>query len=127
MVPNLPVDGREVFVRLLWRTGEDWHYDDYTFKSAGDAELVSPVPGSTLPGPTVTFRWSAGVGLDEYVLEVGTTFEGKDISVKSWGSETSATLTDLPVDGRPIYVKLLWRRGRRWYWSDHEYRAAAQP
>ena len=112
-------------MRLLWRTGEDWHHEDFPLKAAGDAELLSPAPGSTLPGSRVTFRWSPGIGLEEYVLKVGTTPEGEDIHAKSWGLDTAATLTGIPADGRPIYVKLLWRRGKVWNWRDYEYRAAA--
>ena len=37
------------------------------------AAIVSPTPGSTLSGSTVTFTWNTGAGVTQYWLAVGTT------------------------------------------------------
>jgi hypothetical protein len=38
--------------------------------------MISPAPGSVLPGSSVTFTWSAGSGVAEYQLWVGSTGAG---------------------------------------------------
>ena len=40
------------------------------------AALTSPAPGSTLTGSSATFKWTAGGGVSQYELRVGTTGAG---------------------------------------------------
>jgi uncharacterized protein (TIGR03437 family) len=67
--------------------------------------LVDPAPGSVLPGRTVTFAWSAGTGWDGYRLDVGGGIGGADFGSIATTSP-QAVVTNLPCDGRPVYVRL---------------------
>jgi hypothetical protein len=76
--------------------------------SSGPALMISPVPGSTLPSSTVTFKWSAGTGVTDYDLYVGTTEGGSDIfnaGILPPGT-LSQTVTGIPTNGSTIYVTL---------------------
>ena len=52
------------------------------------AAMISPANGATLPGSTVTFRWSAGVGVSEYWLYLSKLAPGgKEIYSNAFGVE----------------------------------------
>jgi hypothetical protein len=89
--------------------------------------LISPTPGTTLPGGTVTFAWSSGTGVSEYVLQVGSTAGGSDLFISSVGQNRSVTVSGLPADGRTIYVRLSSLIGADWRRYDAVYRAASKP
>ena len=125
---NLPMDGSTVYVRLSSLLGSNWQNADYSFTAAGVsiAAMISPAGGSTLPGSTVTFQWSAGVGVSEYWLYVSDAAPGgQDIYGGNQGSGTSKTLTGLPTDGNTIYVRLWSETGAAWQFSDYSYQSAA--
>jgi len=89
----------------------------------GIAALKSPVAGSTLPAGAVTFGWTAGVGVVQYRLEIGTSLGTRNLYQKALGSLRTATVSGLPHDGRKLYVRLKsWKQGR-WLWNDYVYRA----
>jgi serine protease len=88
--------------------------------------MTSPAPGSTLPGSSVTFAWTAGSGVTEYWLHVGSTPGGSDLYNRTQGSTLSGTVTGLPTDGRPLYVRL-WSLIGAWQWIDYVYTAASSP
>ncbi len=69
------------------------------------AEMVSPAPGSTLAGSTVTFSWTAAAGADGYWLDVGSIPAGDDLS-SGGTTDTSMAVAGLPCDGRTVYVQL---------------------
>jgi len=73
------------------------------------AVLTSPTPGSVLPGPTVTFAWSAATNGSTYQLDVsdkiGPLGQG-DIYWDSAIMGQSDTVANIPCDGRAIYVRL---------------------
>ena len=79
-VDGLPTDGSTVYVRLWTQLGggTGWVFSDYTYTAASQSKAVwtSPVPGSTLSGPTATFDWSTGAGATAYSISVGTTWIG---------------------------------------------------
>jgi hypothetical protein len=83
--------------------------------------LVSPPLGSTLTSSTMTVQWSAGSGVDEYWLYVSTTPGGKDIYTQSQGTSTSASVSDIPLNGNPAYVRLWWHIGATWAYADSTY------
>ncbi len=64
--------------------------------------LISPPLGSTLTTSSVAFQWSAGSGVAEYHLYVGTTPGGKDIYTQSQGTSTSASVSGIPINGNPV-------------------------
>ena len=88
------------------------------------AQLTSPTPGSTLPGSTVTFCWTAATGATEYHLHVGTTYGGREIYSASQGTNLSKTLSNLPTNGSTIYVRLWSKINGTWQYDDYTYTAA---
>jgi extracellular elastinolytic metalloproteinase len=127
-VPGLPTDGRTLYVRL-WSfiSSTGWQFRDYTYRAAGEApaEMVSPAPGSALPGSTVTFSWTTGSGVSQYYLYVGNSVGAFDIYAASQGTATAGTVFGLPTDGRTLYVRL-WSfiSSTGWQFRDYTYRAA---
>ncbi len=129
LVSGLPIDGRTVYVRL-WSllANNSWQFNDYTYTATGAAQrpmMTMPVPGSTVPGTSVTFGWSAGSGVSQYYLYVGSSSGGSDLYNKSTGTNKSATVSGLPMDGRTLYVRL-WSllANNTWQFNDYTYGAA---
>lgn len=92
------------------------------------AAMLKPANGSTLPGATATFQWSAGVGVSEYWLYVSKVAPGgKDFYSGSQGSKTSATFTSLPSGGGALFVRLWSEIGGAWQYADYSYKTAANP
>ncbi len=123
-VTNLPLDGSTIHVRLFYRFGPGWYQADYSYSAASVSlpVMTSPAPGSTL-GSSATFTWSAGA--DEYALFVGRSIGAKDIwGSYSLGTATSRTITNMPIDGSTVYVRLFYRIGPTWYFGDYTYVAA---
>nr|ART39637.1 J205 [uncultured bacterium] len=88
------------------------------------AAMQTPAPGSQLAGDTVTFSWNAGSGAREYFIYVGTRAGSNNIYGGSTGQNLSATVDDIPTDGRTIYVRLWTRFSSGWQSTDYTYRAA---
>jgi hypothetical protein len=91
--------------------------------------MLSPSPGATLTDPIVTFRWSEPKTHSslEYWLDVGTRENVGDI----YGGTVTAprkTIANLPVDGRPVYVRL-WTfiNGSKQAPLDYRYTACSDP
>ncbi len=62
-VPNIPTDSKPVYVTLRYQIDGVWQTTNYTYTAAPspDPAIISPTPGSRLPGSTVNFFWSNGV------------------------------------------------------------------
>jgi hypothetical protein len=88
--------------------------------------IATPTPNTTLSGPTVTFKWSAVAGADNYWLDVGTAYASGNICA---GATTisQSTCTNIPTNGVPIYVQL-WTHfpGTPWQTANHYNYTAAQ-
>ena len=69
-------------------------------------EIVDPAPGAVLPSSTVTFSWTAG-DATAYWLLVGSSLGAQDIFSSGQTSDHSSTVTNIPTDGRTIFVRLL--------------------
>src|SRR4029450_12688983 len=78
---------------------------DYNANSAR-AQMTSPPPGSTFTSSTVTFTWSAGIGVSAYWLEVGTTPGGNQIYPGSQTTSSSQTVSGLPANGSSAEVRV---------------------
>lgn len=92
--------------------------------------LASPIPGSTLTGTTATFSWQSDASVGAYWLYVSTIFGTAFIKDSGdIGLATSYIVSNLPTDGKPVYVRLWYRVAGLWQWEDHQYIAAnlAQP
>jgi hypothetical protein len=124
-VSGIPIDGVVVYVRLWSYLGGSWQYRDYTFEtSANIAQLTSPAPGSILTSPSVTFEWTAGKGVSQIVLYVGTGGAGSyDVYCASQGTDLSRTVTWVPTTGEPVYVRLWSYRAGGWQYVDSMYMA----
>ena len=133
IVSGIPLIGNPVFVRLWWKIGTTWSFTDYTYQTQGGGStpaMLSSPPGSTLTTSTVTFQWSAGSGVAEYWLGVGTSqaaIENSpwgDIFAQSTGIITSAEVSGIPLTGNPVFVRL-WFRGpeipHNWFFTDYTY------
>ena len=127
-VTNLPTTGIKVYVRLYSIVGTSSLFTDYTFTAFGSptpAAITSPTPGTVLPGATTTFNWTTGAGITGYMLYVGTTGAGSS-NILNTGSitTTSATVTNLPINGVKVYVRLYSARATGgWTWVDYTYTA----
>jgi flagellar hook assembly protein FlgD len=93
------------------------------------ASIISPAAGFPLLGGTMTFQWNAGAGVTEYRLGLATTQAALatmgDIYDQSQGTSTSATVTGIPVNGQPVYVRLWSLINGVWSWRDYTYQTAS--
>lgn len=129
-VNNLPADGLPVYVRLWSYIQGAWQFNDYVFTASGSQPagqkgvLVSPAPGSTLAGASATFTWTPGSRVEKFWLFVGTSLGNNNIYGGDQGTNTSATVNNLPVNGQVLYVRLWSYIDGAWQYSDASYRAA---
>ena len=123
-VPGIPLSGGTVYVRLWTLLSGTWQYNDYTYGTNAGVALTSPAPGSTLAGSSATFTWTAGTANSQYWLYVGTTPGGSDVYNSSTGTNLSATVNGLPINGQTLYVRLWWLNGGVWGSTDYTYNAA---
>lgn len=89
------------------------------------AVMTVPAPGSTLAGASVTFRWSAGVGVSQYVLQIGNAPLASDILLASTGLERFLTVNNLPLDSRTLHVRLSSFVNGAWQHTSTTYQAAS--
>jgi hypothetical protein len=115
VVNNLPTNGQTLYVRLWSLYSGSWHFNDYTYTASGSgsgcgtgspAVMISPTPGSTLTGTSVTFTWSPGACVSAYTLSVGTSVGGHEIYGPTTGVSQFAAVSNLPTNGQPVYVTL---------------------
>jgi hypothetical protein len=129
LVTGLPTDGTPIYVRL-WYVNGAWHYLDYQFTAAdigGKPALVSPTPGSVLPGGDATFSWLPnGSHVSNWLLYIGSTAGGYDLykSATLAGATTTLPVSGLPTDGTPVYVRL-WYANGSWSYLDYAFTASS--
>jgi parallel beta-helix repeat protein len=89
-------------------------------------KLLTPTGGSTLPGSSVTFTWTEnGAALSAWGLRIGAS-QG-DASFYDSGNLSSGTLartvSGLPTNGFPVWVRLQWRyTDGSWSSTDVQYK-----
>ena len=88
------------------------------------ATMISPVSGTMLPGTSVTFSWSAGTGVSQYWLWIGTSPGSLNLYDGSQAGNTSATISSLPMNGTSVYVRLFSLINGSWQYSDYSYSTA---
>jgi serine protease len=86
--------------------------------------MTAPAPGLTMAGGSQTFGWSASSGASQYQLNVGSSVGGTDLYNQSTGTNLSAAVSNLPTDGRILYVRLWYLSGTTWLSNDFVYFAA---
>ena len=104
---NIPTNAKTLYVTLYSLIGGTFQSNSYTYKEAGTAAtMVSPTPGSTLGGSSVTFNWTAGAGVTQYTLYLGSSPGAHDIAFVNAGSLTSTTVSNIPTAGHTLFVTL---------------------
>jgi len=134
-ITGLPTNGGSVWVRLWYRISSGWEFVDAQYTASGSGgggggnapALSSPTPGSVLPGSTATFSWLGnGTNVLDWWVHVGTTqgaFNIKDTG--SLGSGTlSTTVSGLPTNGSPVWVRLWYSIPSGWQFVDAQYTAS---
>ena len=128
---GIPTDGRPIYVRLRYLLSGGWTSLSYEYIAADRVpELVSPAPGSVLPGENVTFTWTTNGSLvSNWTLRVGTQLGLSNIYFSGTlaPSVLSADITGLPLDGSTIYVRLHYLSGGAWSTLDYVVTASAPP
>jgi hypothetical protein len=126
-VTGLPTDGQPFTVRLYTVLNGLAYYTDNTYTAYRPAspypQMVAPAPGSVLTSRSVTFSWATSIA-PAYALVIGSTPGGSDIfagNYVTWG--TSQTVTNLPNDGRLLYVRVSGGTGYGSYDSNYTYTA----
>ena len=85
--------------------------------------MLSPTPGSTFSSSSVSFHWSAG-SATSYFLFVGSSPHTADIYNSGVIHTLSATVNNIPTDGRTIYVTLGSQVNGTWFINDYTYTAS---
>jgi photosystem II stability/assembly factor-like uncharacterized protein len=94
--------------------------------AAAYGEIYDPPPGSTFSSSKVTFSWTAG-SATAYALLVGNKVGGSDIFSSGQTAAHSVTVSNLPTDGRTIYVRLYSKVNGVFYNPPQDYTYTAQP
>jgi len=125
---NLPTNGEPVYATLFTVIGTSTLSNAYSFTSAAQAVLTSPMSGTTLVGPLVKFTWTAGTGnTTSYSLWLGSTGAGSNNLFNSHSTTaTSVSASGLPTNGETIYARLFTTINGTTFHYDYVYTAAAQ-
>ena len=127
-VTGLPTDGSTVYITLWSLLNGNWVYNEYTYTayslSSGAGQITNPMPGSTLPGTTVTFNWSMGSQSTAYWLDLGSTPGGNQyFQSGNLGNVQQVTVNGLPSDGSTVYATLYSLIGGQWIANSYTYTA----
>jgi uncharacterized repeat protein (TIGR03803 family) len=126
-VNGLPMNGETIYVRLITYYASSSAFTTYTYTAAVAGILKTPTPGSTLAGPSVTFSWSAGTNATGYALWIGSTGPGSDnlyYSGEKASTVTSLPVSNLPLNGETIYVRLITYYGSSSSFINYTFTAA---
>lgn len=88
--------------------------------ATGLAELISPAPGSTLPGGKATFTRSSGSGVSAVYLYLGTCQGCADLADGSWPDDSTLTLGNLPAGGT-VHIRLWSFVNGAWAAADYAF------
>ncbi len=128
-VSGLPTNGGTLYVTLYSLAGGQWLSNAYTYMAYNPAAsagiMQTPAPGTTLPGQTVTFTWSAGAGASAYWVDISAVGPGgNDLdSSGNLGGALTETVYNMPTTGGTIYVTLYSLVGAQWVGSAYTYTA----
>jgi NHL repeat len=87
------------------------------------AALTSPAPGSVLPGPKVTFIWTASAAAKYYWLSVGSTGVGSNNLFNTGRVPSTSCTVGLPANGQKVYVRLITYFGTVQLYTDYVFTA----
>jgi hypothetical protein len=125
LVSELPTDGSTVFIRLWYKVGGTWQSVDEKYSTSGNPSIVSPLPGSELSGASEVLQWqSNNTTVDAWWVYAGSSLGSASYySSGNLGSATGNTVTGLPTDGSPVYIRLWYKKGAEWLYVDRQYSA----
>ena len=107
-VPNVPCDGRSLYVQLFTKLDGYWlPAQQYTYTAPTQcAHMLNPPSGSVL-GIAQNFSWSTAPGASGYQLNVSyISPSGSTVTTNYSTTSTSLTVNNLPCDGLPVLVQL---------------------
>ncbi len=128
-VTDLPNNGEAVYARLYYLINGAWQYTDYTYVASGaptQAVLTTPAPNTTTPltGTSVAFSWNPGNTATHFEFWVGTTGVGSSNLYNSGNiTATTETVSNLPINGGTVYVRLYSLINGGWEYADYTYTA----
>lgn len=125
--PGLPTaaDGTTDNVRTIQQTAVYVaNFRKAVAQPASAAIMSSPTPGNTLSGNSQMFIWQGAQGALGYELLVGSTFGNADIFTGTYGSALNGLATNLPTDGRTLYVRLTTLIANGSLHNDYAYKAS---
>ena len=108
-VTGLPSNGGTIYATLFSLIDGAYKGNSYAYIAVGTpalAELASPIAGSTFTGSSTTFTWTAGTGVTNYQLWLGTTAGANNLYNSRGTYNNSATVTGLPTNGGTIFASL---------------------
>jgi uncharacterized protein YbaP (TraB family) len=129
-VSGLPSNGQPVYVKLQALINGVWESTSYTYTAYGSptpAALTTPTPGSTLTGTSVAFGWAPGNTAKNFELWVGTTAGSSNLYNSGSVTVTTETVSNLPSNGQPVYVRLLSYVDGVWDGTNYTYTATGSP
>jgi len=92
------------------------------------ATMTTPASGSTLGTSNVKFTWTAGTGVTQYQLWLGTSGPGSSgLYTSGWLTTTSTTVTSLPAKGATVYARLYSTIDGKNQYNDYTYTEAGAP
>ena len=128
IVTSLPGYGQTIYATLYSYILGSWRAaSPVTYTECGTpipAAMASPTAGSQLSGTHVTFTWSAGGGLSNYWLNLGTATGGanaKNLYSSGPTSATTLTVDGMPTNGEPIFATLYSESNGTWLSSPPVY------
>jgi len=125
---GLPTNGSTIYARIntIYAGGVSVSTDStFTAATGTTAMLTTPTPSTTLSGARVTFTWTAASGATGYSLWIGSTGPGSGNLYQSHQTTAlTATATNLPTNGAPVYVRLYTIYNGTSRYTDYTYTAA---
>ncbi|ABF41776.1 hypothetical protein Acid345_2775 [Candidatus Koribacter versatilis Ellin345] len=101
--------------------------NDPTTVASPTAIMLNPTPGTTLPGASTTFTWTAGASATAYSLYIGSTPGAHDLGYVYAGSSLSTDVNNLPTGGGTVYLTLYSYLKSGWSGTRYQYSASGIP
>jgi hypothetical protein len=125
-VSNLPNNGETLDVRLSYLVEGAWQYTNYTYVAHGSptpAVLTTPTPNTLNPlsSTSVAFVWTPGNSATHFELWVGTTVGSSNLYNSGSVTVTTETVSNLPDNGKKLYVRLYYLINGAWEYTDYTY------
>lgn len=126
---DIPAYGATIYARLYSEVGGKWQWVDYTYTESGTpAVLLSPKASSTFNSTSQTFTWTAGAGVTNYQLWMGTSGAGSSSMYNSGTiTATATTVPSIPAYGQTVYVRLYSEIAGAWQYRDYTFTEEGTP